>query len=298
MRLIITLILSGCILLVTSCNNTTEEQVASGEYAQRIAKLEAENKALKEESEQRKATITDFVEAFNDINENLETIKQKENIISLSAASMELKPADEEKIQEDILFIYELLQENKQTVEALRLSIRESNIKNKELLESVDNLSRTVHSKNMEMDSLREKLSKRNSKLHKMNRELDSLIALNRKNQKTIQEQDQLIYTGYFVSGTKRELYKLGITRHEGGLAGVGSVSRVDDHFNKTAFTPLDIRELRRIELNCQSARILTTHPATSYKFYAPDNYIKELIITRPNSFWSTSKYLVIETSG
>ena len=65
-------------------------------------------------------------------------------------------------------------------------------------------------------------------------------------------------------------------------------------NFNKNYFTKIDIRVEKEIKLYTKSAKILTIHPADSYKLSqdASSQYI--LRITNPDLFWSTSKYLVV----
>ena len=43
-----------------------------------------------------------------------------------------------------------------------------------------------------------------------------------------------------------------------------------------------------------KKAKIVTTHPSSSYSFDGPEGQVDNLIITDHAKFWSTSKYLVI----
>ena len=66
-------------------------------------------------------------------------------------------------------------------------------------------------------------------------------------------------------------------------------------NFNKEYFTKIDIRIDKEIKLYSKSAEILTSHPAGSYTLQRDANKQYVLRITNPDSFWSTSKYLVIQ---
>ena len=65
--------------------------------------------------------------------------------------------------------------------------------------------------------------------------------------------------------------------------------------FNKNYFTKIDIRVEKEIKLYSKGARILTTHPASSYTLSKDTSGQYVLRITDPNTFWSTSKYLVVQ---
>ena len=63
----------------------------------------------------------------------------------------------------------------------------------------------------------------------------------------------------------------------------------------KQYFTKIDIRTERTIPLYSKSVKVLTSHPASSYRLEADANKNYTLRILDPNQFWSTSKYLVIQ---
>ena len=64
--------------------------------------------------------------------------------------------------------------------------------------------------------------------------------------------------------------------------------------FDKEYFTKIDIRVDKEIKLYSKSAKILTNHPSSAYTLQPDANKQYVLRITDPQSFWSTSKYLVI----
>ena len=68
-----------------------------------------------------------------------------------------------------------------------------------------------------------------------------------------------------------------------------------DDDFNKDYFTQIDIRTTKEIKLYSKDAKLLTTHPEGSYALEKNDKGEITLHITNTNSFWSVSRYLVIQ---
>ena len=65
--------------------------------------------------------------------------------------------------------------------------------------------------------------------------------------------------------------------------------------FNKNYFTKIDIRETRELKLYSKNAKILTSHPTSSYSLTKDASGQYVLRISDPATFWSTSKYLVVQ---
>ena len=77
---------------------------------------------------------------------------------------------------------------------------------------------------------------------------------------------------------------------------GLFSKSKIlQGNFNREYFTKIDIRVDRDIKLYSKDAKVLTSHPASSYRLTADANKQLTLRITDPQAFWSTSKYLVVQ---
>ncbi|MEA1874413.1 MAG: hypothetical protein U9N51_08315 [Bacteroidota bacterium] len=286
-----TVIFTFFALILVGCNSDKKEQ----DKEALISELKAKNEQLTDKAKNAEESLNDFMQAFNDINHNLEEIKRKEDIISMTAESMEFGIIGKEKIQEDILLIYGLLEENKATVEELRSKMESGDMINDEMQRSLDLLGRSVDRKNEHISTLRNRLESMSFEMQTLNDSLDSLMIANQMQYKKIKAQENILSTGYYIIGNSRELYNMGITTRKGGFAGIGSISQIDEHFENTLFKKLNIYEIRRIPLKSKNIKILSTHPAHTYKFDGPANYYNNLIITRPDKFWATSRYLVIE---
>jgi hypothetical protein len=288
------LIFTFIIVTIFGCNTDEKSEELQAKEAL-ISELKTENENLQDKAKNAEQSLNDFMQAFNDINQNLEEIKRKEDIISLTAENMEFGVKGTEKIQEDILLIYDLLEENKSTVDDLRSKMEAGDMINEDMQRSLDLLGRSVDKKNEQISALRNRLENMNFEMQVLNDSLDSLMFANQLQHKKIQAQEDILSTGYFIIGSSRELYNMGITTRKGGFAGIGSISQIDEHFETRLFKKLNIYETRRIPLKSKKVRILSTHPAYSYKFDGPSDCYNNLIITRPEDFWTTSRYLVIE---
>ena len=108
----------------------------------------------------------------------------------------------------------------------------------------------------------------------------------------TINQQDKQLHTAWFVFGTKDELKKQNILTKDGLFS---KTKLLEKDFNKDYFTKIDIRIDKEIKLYSKDAKMLTSHPSSSYTLAPDANKQYVLRITDPNLFWSTSKYLVIQ---
>lgn len=69
----------------------------------------------------------------------------------------------------------------------------------------------------------------------------------------------------------------------------------LQDGFNKDYFITIDIREVTEIPLFASKAKLQSNHPDGSYEFIKDEDGNMTLKISDPKTFWSLSRYLVIE---
>ncbi|HPG32791.1 MAG: hypothetical protein H6541_04360 [Lentimicrobiaceae bacterium] len=239
-------------------------------------------------------TILDYLESFNSIQANLDSIKQAEMLITKSTATDgELEPDQKEQINRDINLIYEMLQKNKQTIAELKSKLRKSNAKVTALEQMIERMSRQIEEKDGQIAQLREQLEKMNIQIEILTSNVENLAAESQSKSQTINEQTDALNTAYFVIGNKKELVEQKIITVEGGFAGIGRNKKLKEDFNRDYFTRVDITRLKSIPVLKKKAQIITTHPSQSYKIYG-EKAVDSIVIVNPKEFWSASKYLVI----
>ncbi len=239
-------------------------------------------------------SLYSYIESFNQIQANLDSIKQAEMLISQSTASDgELQADQKEQINRDINLIYQKLQQNKKTIAELQSNLRKSGGKVAELQKMIDRMAIMVEEKESEIALLRGHLEEMNVQIELLTFDIDNLTADAEAKSQTISEQTTALNTAWYVVGTKRELFDNNILTREGGLVGIGANKKLKQDFSRDYFTAVDITKLRSIPLSKQKATLVTTHPSQSYKLYG-EKERDSLVITNPAEFWSVSKYLVI----
>ncbi len=266
-----------------------------------VKQLQAERDSLLQIANNKDETINDFMQSFNEIEANLETIKQKENIISLKThGDIELDETAKDKINDDIIAIYELMKSNNDKLSSLRKKLRKANIKASEFEKMIQRMTEQLESKSAEINILKNDLARLNIDIENLNLEIaslnsnvDTLVAEGEVKDELIEVQDQKLNMAYFVFGTKKELKKNNVITSEGGFIGIGRMQKLMDNFNKDYFKIVDIRTTTSVPLLTKKAELVTTHPANSY-YFAGNEQIDSLVIKDPVKFWSVSKYLVI----
>ncbi|MFZ4520200.1 MAG: hypothetical protein ACOYNC_00765 [Bacteroidales bacterium] len=266
---------------------------ACGRAAEKKAQeLQSKADSLTSQTMQKDEAINEFIRSINDIQGTLDTIKQKENIINLTTdRGGELKLSAKDQIKNDIQTIYGLMQKNKETINALSRKLKNSNMKVDQLNKMVERLNKDLADKASQIEDLRNKLSKLNASFEMANLKIDTLSrtvkdqgsTINNQSQ-TLAAQDEALHTAYYVIGTNKELKKSGIIKS----------GEVLSDFNKDLFTKLDVRKMTEIPILSKKAKILSSHPSSSYKFVGDKKVIQSLQILDYKAFWSNSKYLVI----
>ncbi len=144
--------------------------------------------------------------------------------------------------------------------------------------QQIANLVAELDAKNIQISQLDEKVANLNENVSNLEKESSDKT-------ETINTQDAQLNTAWFVFGTKSEL-------KEQRILVDGEVLQAD--FNKDYFTKIDIRRDKEVKLYSRSAKMLTSHPISSYTLQRDANKQYVLRITDPQQFWATSKYLVI----
>ncbi|MBL4658088.1 MAG: hypothetical protein JKX73_08825, partial [Flavobacteriales bacterium] len=236
-----------------------------------------------------------IVQSFNEIEDNLHEIKQKQGIISLNTTGdVETEATRREHIVNDMQMINEMMEANKKKVRDFEWTINNlvkeqkySKLKMAEFQRMIDRLTTMVQEKDAEIAQLK-------TDLLSMNMSLDSLALAYDIQSIVVEEQAISLNMGFFCYGTFKELEEKGVVTKTGGFIGIGKTEQLKQDFNSDYFTQIDITDTESIDLYSKKATILTSHPSDSYKLEGDEESVDKLIIIEPIKFWSASKYLVI----
>ena len=271
-----------------------------------------QNDSLRSIVEARDNEINDMMGTLNDMEQGFAEINDAEQRVTIAKAG---EGADKTaQIKENIQFIAQRMQENRELIKKLQQQLRETGFKGDQMRKTIENLMAQLSQKDVELKKLRSELEAKNihiaeldetitglnSDVANLNQSVNALTTEktnlttekenlqneNSEKAQTISNQDKQLNTAWYVFGTKKELKQQRILADGKVLQG---------GFNKNYFTKIDIRVNKEIRLYSTSAKILTSHPSSSYSLTKDTNGQFVLRINDPQNFWSTSKYLVVQ---
>lgn len=269
--------------------------------------LQAQNDSLMNELNVRNAELDEMMGTFNEITEGFRQISEAENRVDLQRGSLrEGSRNAKQQIASDIEFIKKTMDENREQIEKLNAQLANSKNQNSQLKKAVENFTKQLEEKAAQIASLQEELLAKNIRIQELDEAVSELTAItedlhaeNMAKSEVVEQQDRALHTAWFVFGTKAELKEQKILTggglfKNGELFSKGQVLKSGEA-NLDYFTECDIRTTKEIRLYSKSATLLTSHPANSYTLDKDDKGELTLNITNPDSFWSASKYLVIQ---
>src|SRR5690554_6771472 len=141
------------LIVLFSCTSKPEDD-NDDLFQEKITKLEEENKYLRGVNNAKDSAINNFMGTINEISQNIDIIKQKENIISLSSLQENMDANMVEAISKDILFINDLMEQNRKTIEQLNLQLSNSIIYSEELQTTINNFLSIINSQEEQISKL------------------------------------------------------------------------------------------------------------------------------------------------
>lgn len=272
----------GSMMLLAACH---EDPTQSEPYKQ----LEEVKEEAVARNVVKDSTINEMFGAFNRISENLRLIREKQGALGKGRTDVETGGTMEDGIMDDLRAIDSLLAANKTLVGRMKRSAAASDARLGELAKTIEGLEQSIREKDAEIGSIKEQLASSNASLA-------SMIQMYQDKEQQANQQQEELNTAWFCMGTGKELRDNKILTKEGGVIGIGRVSKLrTTDLNTDYFKEIDINRVKRIDLDAKKARVVTSHPAGSYELKGTKDHVEALEITDVAAFWSLSKYLVVE---
>ncbi len=268
--------------MMASCQNTGHNE----SMQQQIDSLQAivDNKD---------AELNDIVLTMTEVQSGIRRIAEAEGRVTVADGNIE-RASSKEIIRDNMEYITEAILKNRELVAQLREKLNASRFKTDKLKELVDGLQTQVETQTARIQELQASLAEKDStilrhvvQIDSLSKSMSALEETNKEQSTTLARQEKELHGAWFVYGTKAELKEQGILK--------GGEVLKDGHFNKEYFTEIDTREVKEIKTYSKSTTLLTKHPEGSYVLMKDSNGQYELHITNPTSFWSVSKYLVMQ---
>ena len=277
------LIFVACALALGACNMTGEQQETA------LQELDSLQKIINEKDME----LDDILGIFNEVQEGIRRINEAEGRVTIAEGNPE-SASTKEVIHENMEFIKDAMQQNRDLIAQLQQKLKNSSIKNTKMQQTIENLQAQIDAQATRIQELEASLAEKDALIESqgeaiagLSNDVASLTEENKAKTEKVQQQDKELNSAWFVFGTKSEL-------KEQKILDKGDVLKSGD-FNKNYFTKIDIRYDKDIKFYSKSAQLLSTHPAGTYQLVKDKQGQYELHITDPQKFWSVSKYLVVQ---
>jgi hypothetical protein len=265
------------------------------EQKKHLAIVENQKRSFTELLNTRDSVINETMLTFDQIEKDLATVKEKENIITMKSSDQEFSKDKKQQILKDIEYINALLDQNKKKIASLTAQLKNSGGTIKGMQVKIAALEASMKLRETEISDLKVALVQKDFEIGQLNtRMTDQQVAIAQKDEKiTTAEMNK----GYLTSGTYKSLKAKGLVSKEGGFLGLGKKESLVQDFPEGSFTQVDITQIKSIPVNSKNAKLITDHPKSSYTMIRDkNNKIASIEIKDPAQFWKISKYAVVET--
>jgi len=260
----------------------------------------AQRDSLAIEKQATDSNYTKTLAILNDIDAGFSEINQNESQMKVNLKGTEGTTASRKaRIGAQMQQIKESMEKNKAKIAELQKLANKKGKANGKLLETIKQLQTQMDEKTTQIQTLQAELDQKNIKITELNTTVD-VQTKNIADQQnvmdqqktTIKGQDTDLNTVWYCIATSKKLKEEKIVS-VGGL--FKSAKVMDNEFDKSAFTQIDLRSLSSIPTNSKKAKILSLHPQNSYKLVIGADKKITIEISNPSKFWSVSKYLVVQ---
>lgn len=251
----------------------------------RLRDLNADRQKLVETVIHKNQQIQDFERYLKVVEMNMDKIREKEAKLS------RLKVSNSDEIQQDqlltdLLAIGDILRENRISIKSLQNTISENEDELAAYQATVSNLEASILQHMTNFKKLEANITDLSIEITALRTHQDSLLC----QMASLEDEN---HKAWFAYGNQKEMKENEVTLRKGGIFGLGGADFLRADFNREYFAQIDTRKTTEIPLFCDKATLASNHPRGSYDWNENDQ-IESLIITDPDLFWSTSKYLAI----
>ena len=280
-KIVYYVIAATIVVMATSCNggsNPTKEQLDS----------------LQTAYDQRNADYNELNEFLSVIATGLDSIALEEGQILTPGESPAL---NREQIKKNLDAYKQTLDTQRQRIDELEKKLKTGNANSAQMKTIIASLKQQLAQKDEEIAQLRKQVDDQNVDINSLKENVENLRQRNEmqaglivSQQETILSQDASLNTAYIKIATKKDLKEAGLL-----TGGFLKKTKVDfTKIDKSLFRAVDIREIEKIDIPAEKAKVMTPQPENSYRI---DKIGKNnvLSIVNPEKFWGVSNFVIIE---
>ena len=263
-----------------------------GENTNAYKELQAKLDSVTRINDSYEADLAETDSLVANVLTNFQDISTAEKMIDVNPRG-EMSQTQKERIKNNVTLINDKLRASTEALDALTQKLAAGGTENKRLRHTIAALKKDLEVQRQRIIDLTEELQRKDlaigaldSIVTTLGQDVERLNETTAKQASTLATQDKEMHTVRYCVGTKSDLKDFKLL--QGGRL-------VTDGADLSYFTTADQRKLSQIPLYSRDAKILTTHPASSYVLIADGEKNLTLNIKDHKAFWSASRMLVIQ---
>ena len=263
-----------------------------GENTNAYKELQAKLDSVTRINDSYEADLAETDSLVANVLTNFQDISTAEKMIDVNPRG-EMSQTQKERIKNNVTLINDKLRASTEALDALTQKLAAGGTENKRLRHTIAALKKDLEVQRQRIIALTEELQRKDlaigaldSIVTNLGQDVERLNETTAKQASTLATQDKEMHTVRYCVGTKSDLKDFKLL--QGGRV-------VTDGADLSYFTTADQRKLSQIPLYSREAKILTTHPASSYVLIADGDKNLTLNIKDHKAFWSASRMLVIQ---
>lgn len=266
------------LLLLTACGGKTDTSA-----------LEQTIDSLRQANQQQQNSLQEMTTFVTTMSDGMNAIAQQENMIFNNGGN-EGTSLDKEQLKSHLETLANTLTEQRSKIKALTDSLKARGADLSKMQGLIDNLTRQLEEKDKVIAQLRQDVEQKNFSIADLQKKLNVAMAGSAQyEQRAAKAEKELatITSAYVLMGTKEALL-------DGGYIDKRKHVQTET-MPKGDFTKVNIYQFTELDIPTRSPKLLTDHPRKSYSIEKIDKENRKLIITNPQLFWSSSRYLIIQ---
>lgn len=266
------------LLLLTGCGGKTDTSA-----------LEQTIDSLRQANQQQQNSLQEMTTFVTTMSDGMNAIAQQENMIFNNGGN-EGTSLDKEQLKSHLETLANTLTEQRSKIKALTDSLKARGADLSKMQGLIDNLTRQLEEKDKVIAQLRKDVEQKNFSIADLQKKLNVAMAGSAKyEQRAAKAEKELatITSAYVLMGTKEALL-------DGGYIDKRKHVQTET-MPKGDFTKVNIYQFTELDIPTRSPKLLTDHPRKSYSIEKIDKENRKLVITNPQLFWSSSRYLIIQ---
>ena len=266
------------LLLLTACGGKTDTSA-----------LEQTIDSLRQANQQQQNSLQEMTTFVTTMSDGMNAIAQQENMIFNNGGN-EGTSLDKEQLKSHLETLANTLTEQRSKIKALTDSLKARGADLSKMQGLIDNLTRQLEEKDKVIAQLRQEVEQKNFSIADLQKKLNVAMAGSAQyEQRAAKAEKELatITSAYVLMGTKEALL-------DGGYIDKRKHVQTET-MPKGDFTKVNIYQFTELDIPTRSPKLLTDHPRKSYSIEKIDKENRKLVITNPQLFWSSSRYLIIQ---